>query len=80
MKRNNIIIIAILVIISSCESILEEKPVAFIDPYKFYNNETECRAAVNYLYFPLTNFYKANLLFVTDLSTDLSFFTSCWLS
>lgn len=75
MKRNNIIIIAILVIISSCESILEEKPVAFIDPYKFYNNETECRAAVNYLYFPLTNFYKANLLFVTDLSTDLSFFT-----
>jgi len=78
MKRNHIIIFLLLVltssVLSSCDDTLKEDPVIFVNPDEFYKNESQCKAAVNYLYYPLTQFYKRELLFATDLTSDLSYF------
>lgn len=76
MKSTYIYILVLIAAFSSCSYLLDEDPKIFVDPNSFYQNETECSAAVNYLYYPLYRFYKIDLLYVTDLSTDLSYFGS----
>lgn len=77
MKRIHLIfLLSILIGISfnSCNDMLKEEPETFISPDNFYKNESQCLSAVNYLYYPLTQFYKRELLFATDLTSDLSYF------
>ena len=62
-----------LLISNACDTMLQEKPKTFVNPKEYYRTEGDCRAAVNYLYTPFYSLYRASMLFVTDLTSDLSY-------
>lgn len=75
-KKCNYRFLAVIFLLSfiSCENILKEQPLNFTEYDNFYQNEAQCKNAVNYIYNSLYGFYSIKLLNVSDLSTDLAYF------
>ena len=61
--------IAIALLVSACS--LEETPTSFVNSDRFYENETQCIAALNSCYLPLASIYTANYMLATEACTDL---------
>lgn len=63
--------IYILTIILASGCSLEEIPTSFVNSYGFYENKTQCVAALNACYLPLASIYTANYMLATEACTDL---------
>lgn len=74
MKNIYFILALIILVISSCESVLEENPKNFIAPSQYFNSEAEVEAAIygvyNFLHYAHIGEYEWFLL--GDLGTDVA--------
>ena len=75
MKKNIILTICTIVLLSSCgQDLLEEKPTAFVSPTNFYRNASEANIALTGVYGMLRSVYNSNVGFAIlwgDHGTDL---------
>ncbi len=56
-------------LLGSCS--LQEDPTSFVNRKSFYQNESQCIAAVNSCYMPIAAIYSANFMLVTEACTDI---------
>lgn len=73
---NILLFIVVVSTLGSCKKVLEESPKGFVTLEQFYQNESQCVAALNGCYSPLTSIYTQNLMFATECSTDLLYFSN----
>lgn len=69
MKKRVLSIIILLLGLCSCS--LDEHPTSFPVRNNFYNTYSQCRAALDGCYLPLTKIYSANYILVTEACTDI---------
>lgn len=74
MKGKHILAVLTAMILMSCN--LEEEPTSFVNHNSFYENETQCRAAVNSCYIPLNSIFVANFMMAVEGCTDIWYCTS----
>lgn len=67
--KKNILVAVIALLAVSCS--LKEEPTSFVSRDQYYNNETQCIAALNGCYLPLASIYTPSMMFVTEACTDL---------
>lgn len=76
MKAKNIIYTLFLIcLVTSCDSILDQKPSDFISPESYYSTESELQTALNGVYSQLTDAgcYGNNYLYMFNSNTDESY-------
>ena len=70
MKRKIFALISALALLcSSCS--LKEEPKSFATRENYYNNETQCRSALNGCYPPMASIYAANFMLMTEAVSDI---------
>mgnify|MGYP000256000816 CR=1 FL=1 len=71
MKNFNHSILALFAagLLASCS--LAEEPTSFVNRKSFYQNESQCIAALNSCYMPVNSIYTANFMLVTEACTDI---------
>ena len=72
MKKSLILLAAVL--LSACS--LEEEMTSLVSPKNFFNNEAECKAALNACYIPVRNIYNYPFFFAVECCADLMFCNS----
>lgn len=80
--KNRLLFICLLAVTSmllSCKKTLNEEAKSFVSPDQFFNNESQCIAALNGCYNPLTSIFTANLMVANEACTDLAFLNSAQL-
>ena len=76
MKNFNHSILALFAagLLASCS--LAEEPTSFVNRKSFYQNESQCIAALNSCYMPVNSIYTANFMLVTEACTDIWYSSS----
>lgn len=69
MAMKKILFVALTVLFSACS--LKEHPSSFVNAETYYENKTQCIAALNGCYLSLSNIYTANYMLATEACTDL---------
>lgn len=67
--KYNLLIFLVVSLAGSCS--LTEDPSSFVNRNSFYQNESQCIAALNSCYIPLNSIYTANFMLVTEACTDI---------
>ncbi|MEG1585474.1 MAG: RagB/SusD family nutrient uptake outer membrane protein [Bacteroidales bacterium] len=62
-----------LLLFTSCQDMLDEVPLDFINQKQFFKNEAQCEAAANGCYGPLNSIFNQTLLIPLEACSDLAY-------